>query len=235
MSRTTAPEGFDAALELVEGVFEAHLARVREIAALVVAAAAEGPLTEQAIEPLRDRVVGWLATGDVAWGYGFVGAPGVVDGKTRYLFWFQRSERDVRRLQVNFDIEDVNAYDYLNMEWYDAAEQRRRAVVHGPWVDYTGSGQYVLTATIPVVHDGRFLGVAGSDLLVSGLENQVLPALKRVQAEALLVNANRQVVVSNSPQWIPGDRLRTHPLDGDTFRTAVPVAPDTGWALAVPR
>ena len=34
---------------------------------------------------------------------------------------------------------DVTVYDYLDMDWYTRAEETRRPVIHGPWVDYTGS------------------------------------------------------------------------------------------------
>jgi len=228
------PEGFDTALERIEGLFDERLGRLREIADHVTDAAGAGPLTERRIEPVRDLLLGWLREDDVAWGYGYVAAPELVDGKPRYLFWWQRTGRDFRRLQVNFDIDDVNVYDYLHMDWYTGAEQKRGVVIHGPWVDYTGSGQFVLTAAVPVMNGEEFLGIAGGDLLVSSLEMQLLPALKAVQAEALLVNANRQIVVSNSPRWIPGDRLRNHPLTSDSFAVAAPVVPGTGWALAVP-
>ena len=226
--------GFDSALETIEGLFDAHLGRLRQLAGHVTEAAQRGPLTERRIEPVREALLDWLDHDQVAWGYGFVAAPEVVDGRPRYLFWFQRTGREFRRLQLNFDIDDVNVYDYLHMDWYTGAEQKRGEVIHGPWVDYTGSGQYVLTAAVPVMHGAEFLGIAGGDLLVSSLERRLLPALKSVQAEAVLVNANRQVVVSNSPRWIPGDRLRTHPLESDTFTTVAPVVAGTGWVLAVP-
>jgi hypothetical protein len=234
MSSATPPAGFDDALERIEHLFDGHLARLRRLADHVTDAAARGPLTEQRIEPLREELLDWLHTDEVAWGYGYVAAPDVVDARPRYLYWFQRTGRDFRRLQVNFDIDDVNVYDYLHMDWYTGAEQKRDVVIHGPWVDYTGSGQYVLTAAVPVMRGEEFLGIAGGDLLVSSLEMRLLPTLKLVQAEAVLVNANRQIVVSNSPRWIPGDRLRTHPLQSDAFATAAPVVPGTGWALAVP-
>lgn len=228
------PAGFDTALAGIERLFDGHLGRLRQLAAHVAEAAGRGPLTERRIEPVRDELLRWLDEDEVAWGYGFVAAPGVVDGKPRYLFWFQRTGREFRRLQLNFDIDDVNVYDYLHMDWYAGAAQKRGEVVHGPWVDYTGSGQYVLTAAVPVTYGEQFLGIAGGDLLVSRLERRLLPTLKSVAAEAVLVNANRQVVVSNSPRWIPGDRLRTHPLDSDVFSTVAPVVEGSGWALAVP-
>jgi hypothetical protein len=231
-----APAGFDAAHERIEQLFDEHLGRLRELADHVIAAAAEGPLTERRIEPVRETLVAWLHedVDQVAWGYGYVAAPELVEGKPRYLFWWQRTGRDFRRLQLNFDIDDVNVYDYWHMDWYTGAEQSRGPVIHGPWVDYTGSGQYVLTAAVPILRGEEFLGIAGGDLLVGSLEMRLLPVLKSVQAEVVLVNAHRQIVVSNSPRWIPGDRLR-RARTGDQVTVTAPVVPGTGWALEIPR
>jgi hypothetical protein len=232
----SAPAGFDVVLEQVEAAFEVHLRRMREMGDLVLETARTGPLIESRLQPIRGHAVEWLGTGSTACGYGFVAAPGVVDGRDRYLCWFQRSDRDVRRLQLNFDIDDVNVYDYLDMDWYTRTEETRHPVIHGPWVDYTGSDQYVLTMAVPVVNGSDFLGICGSDVVMTRLEVELIPILRRLAGEAFLVNSNRQVVVSNSPRWIPGDRLRTHPLEHrEDFATVAPVVLGSGWALATAR
>lgn len=237
MSRTApAPADFATVLGQVEATFEVHLARMREMRDVVLETARSGPLAESRLQPIRAHAVAWLGTGSTACGYGFVAAPGIVDGRDRYLCWFQRSDRDVRRLQLNFDVEDVNVYDYLDMDWYTRTEETRQPVIHGPWVDYTGSDQYVLTLAVPVVLDGEFVGICGSDVVMTRLEVELVPVLRHLVEEAFLVNSNRQVVVSNSPRWIPGDRLRTHPLEHrEDYATVAPVVDGSGWALATAR
>jgi hypothetical protein len=229
------PAGFAEVTQEVVTVFEHHFARTRRLAELVVALAASGPLTESRLPSLRGEVAGWLTGTDAAVGYGFIAAPDVVEGWQRYLCWFQLGERGVRRLQLNLDPEDVNIYDYLDMDWFSKSRDERRPVVYGPWVDYMGSQQFVLTCTVPVVHDDTFLGIAGADLVVSRLETELIPVLKRIDADVVLVNENRQLVMSNSARWIPGGRLRVHPLrdgTGDFVATAELVS-GTGLALAV--
>jgi hypothetical protein len=231
-----APAVFADVRDRVQAVFDVHLHRMREMSEVVLEAARSGPLAESALSTIRTLAVSWLEEGGTACGYGFVAAPGVVDDRARYLCWFQRSDREVRRLQLNFDVDDVNVYDYLDMDWYTRTEETRQPVVHGPWVDYTGSDQYVLTMALPVVHGASFLGICGSDVVMTRLEVELLPALKRLPGEAFLVNSNRQVVASNSPRWISGDRLRTHPLEHrEDYATVAPVVPGSGWALATAR
>lgn len=228
----------ERARDRIAAVLTAHLDRLEELGRLVtdVVVGLDEPgaaLSESALSPIRERLGAWLDASDAAFGYGFVAAPGVVEGRERYLYWFQRAERGVRRLLLNFDPGDVNVYDYLAMDWYTQAEETRRPVIYGPYVDYTGSDQFVLTVSDPVVHDGRFLGVAGSDLLMTRLEVQLVPVINRVAAETVVVNADRQVVMSNSARWITGDRLRTHPLlDGSDFTVVSEVVEGTGWAVA---
>lgn len=229
-----AVAGFDAAVAEVRALFDRHLTRMAETAAIVSAAAEDGALSEVRMRPLRGRVSAWLAEDEAACGYGFVAAPGVVEGRPRYLCWFQRNGSDVRRLLLNLDLDDVNLYDYLDMDWYARAAEQRRPAVHGPWVDYTGSGQFVLTCAIPVLHGVRFLGVAGGDLFMTRIESELLPALQDVDGEVVLVNADRQAVISNSARWIPGDRLPADPLESpERFAAVASVVEGSGWSLAV--
>jgi hypothetical protein len=225
-----APATFEALARDVAAVFEHHLGRARRVRDLVAERAAAGPLTDSRLQELRDEVEGWLTGEDAAVGYGFIAAPGVVEGRQRYLSWFQTGARGVRRLEVNLDLGDVNIYDYLEMDWFSKAHDERRAVVYGPWVDYLGSQQFVLTCTVPVVHDGEFLGVAGADLLVSTLEVELVPVLKRVAPDVVLLDERGRLVMSNSARWIPGDRVR--PAD---LGPVAELVPDAGWRLAVVR
>jgi hypothetical protein len=235
---SATPRNHDLARDRFETSVEHHLHRLELLRGLVgdaVAALADpaAPLPEAALRSVRDHVDGWLDGSDAAFGYGFIAAPGVVEGLERYLFWFQHGERGLRRLRLNVDPADINVYDYLDMDWYTKAEQTRRPVLYGPYVDYTGSDHFVLTLTLPVVHEGRFLGVTGGDLLMTRMEVELVPVLNQVEAETVVVNADRQVVMSNSARWIPGDRLRTHPLDDvSAFTVVSELVAGTGWAMA---
>jgi hypothetical protein len=228
----------DGARDRIAAVVDHHLRRLQLLAALVTDAVGSRPdpsaaLPETAFRGVRDHLDAWLDGSDAAFGYGFVAAPGVVEGRERYLFWFQHSDRGLRRLRLNFDSRDINVYDYLHMDWYTKAQQSLGPALYGPYVDYTGSDRFVLTLSIPVVHEGRFLGVAGSDLLMSWMEVELTPVLNQVEAETLVVNADRQVVISNSARWIPGDRLAVHPLrDGSGFGWVSELVRGTGFTLA---
>lgn len=81
--------------------------------------------------PLLRRIEAVVVQLDAVVGHGFVAAPGVVEGRERYLLWLQQRAQGARRLNLNFDPSDVDVYDYLTMEWYTAARNRHTPVVFG--------------------------------------------------------------------------------------------------------
>jgi len=235
-----ARQSFDEAVREVAGILDHYLGHLRVLAERVLsvhAAEAEegGTLAEgRLLRPVRELVEGWLAEASAAIGYGFVAAPSVVDDRERCMLWFQRDGAKVSRLVLNFDPSDIDVYDYLEMEWFTRAQDASAPVVFGPYVDYSGSDQYVVTLAVPILTDtGVFLGVAGGDLLAAGLEGVVRPILKRIPVPSVLVDAERRVVLSNTARWIPGDRVRRHPLDDPSqFSWVTETLPGLGWAMA---
>lgn len=172
------------------------------------------------------------------WGMGFIAAPFVVDGKERYLDWWQRQNDRVARLRLNFDPTSIDVYDYLQMDWYQLARSGQARVAYGPYVDYSGSDMYTITATIPVVADGTFLGVAGADLVVGEVERGLLEVLRQTPEDAVVVSAERRVISANTPRWFVGSRLPAMPAvgpaaDPSAFREVAELPLATGWVLAI--
>jgi hypothetical protein len=70
------------------------------------------------------------------------------------------------------------------------------------------------------VHDRRFVGVAGTDILASRVEQLVLPALSRINRAVVLVGGNGRVIASNTASIPPGAVVSRQPLSSEL----VPVA-----------
>jgi len=199
---------------------------------------ARSPLTEAHLSPLQRMLVEFLGEEPAVWGMGFIAAPSVVDGKERYLAWWQRHGERVARLRLNFDPASVDVYDYHQMDWYQLARRGQARVAYGPYVDYSGSDMYTITATIPVVADGIFLGVAGADLVVAEVEHRLLAVLRQTPEDAVVVSAERRVITANTPRWMVGARLGELPKPGPSaepsaFREVAEMPLGTGWVLAV--
>lgn len=86
----------------------------------------------------------------------------------------------------------------------------------GPFVDYLCSNEITMTSTLPVMIDGRFAGVVCADVLVSSLEDLLLPLVSQLPNPAF-VNSSGRVVVSSDSNYETGDRF---PLGGETTRSA---------------
>ncbi|NVN52496.1 hypothetical protein [Mycolicibacterium hippocampi] len=195
-------------------------------------------LTELHFRGLQRRLADLLGEERAVWGMGFIAAPFVVDGKERYLAWWQRHNDRVARLRLNFDPNSIDVYDYLQMDWYRLAQRGHARVAYGPYVDYSGSDMYTITATIPIVADGTFLGVAGADLVVGEVERHLLEVLRQTGDDAVVVNTERRVIAANTARWFVGSRLPAMPAVGpaeerSAFREVAELPLGTGWVLAI--
>jgi hypothetical protein len=203
-------------------------------------------LTPERLAALREVIWAELGALPAADGAGIVAAPGVVAGRERHLEWWQRTgglgtgpgdggaaADGYARIRLNLDPESIDLYDYLEMDWFTVPRQTSRRHVYGPHIDFSGADRYVLTLSLPVLDAGEFLGVAGTDIRMSQLEPQLLAVVRSVATPAVLVTAERRVVIANSPRWIPGARLPRLPRPGDgEFAAVTEIAADSGWLLA---
>jgi hypothetical protein len=100
--------------------------------------------------------------------------------------------------------------------------------MHGPYVDYHGTDQYILTMSTPVLYGGEFLGITGADLYLRTVEKAVLPLLP---PGGILLNVQGRVIISRSARHVTGALLRR--LDVATVeRTGNPVEVPGGGTLA---
>lgn len=152
------------------------------------------------------------------WGLGFVADPGAFPDRGGLQWWCcSGAGRAMRRLVVSLDPASVDFYDYTDAPWFTQARERG-ANVTGPYVDATGTNEYVITFSQAVRDEGRFLGVAGADVLVGTLQSVMQPVLRSLRGEACLVDEEGVVIATNSPRLLAG---------------TVPVPQDDGLVAAV--
>ena len=228
----------DALAAAISGVLEPGFQRLESLAATVIEShPASGGWTDRQLVPVVDEAARLIAEDEIAVGLGYVAAPGNVVGKERYLAWWQRSGESISRLRLNFDPTSIDVYDYLEMEWFQLAQQGQRRVAYGPYVDYSGSGLYIVTTTVPVHVDERFVGVVGADLVVAEIERRFVGVLQSTSVDAVVVSGERRVVATNTPRWVVGARLPrmpgTHPSADDDFPLVTQLAGGTGWGVAL--
>jgi hypothetical protein len=164
---------------------------------------------------------------------GFVLAEGTLADRRRHLDWWHRTDAgDYEFLLLNVDPAAPDCYDYYAMEWFLAAVHEQQRAVSGPLIDLPCADVYIMTFSAPVVVGGRLLGIAGADVAVARFENEIVPPLRALPDQAVLVNRERRVIASNDSTFSTGEKLPMLPGTDDSWATVVPVTDDLGWVLA---
>lgn len=203
---TSAPDAAAVISEAIEDIF-ATVAEVRRTAldrhASVVASGHD--LTDADVHGLAPDFITLLRSpGEVAAGLGIILEPGTLASHPLRLEWWQwtSGRDDPVALEVDLHPDSVGFYDYAAADWFAVPRRTRARHVVGPYVDVHGTDGYMLTFTMPMEVDGRFLGVAGADVPVTRFESVVLRRLG--DHDAVLANDEGRVVVSTSSRWITG-------------------------------
>jgi DNA-binding FadR family transcriptional regulator len=158
-------------------------------------------------------------------GVGVITEVGVIPDQPYWIQWWLRTENGP--VEDNHHVTDPNHedfYDYQNMEIMTRPRETGAPAAHGPYVDYGGVDDYIITVSAPIVLGGRFLGISLVDILVADLESWLAPWLADGQAHVLL-NSDNRVIVSNTVRYGVGEVL------SDTNGDEVTAFPQFGWTL----
>jgi hypothetical protein len=207
----------------------ASVARVGVATASIGMAArvAARPLCRDDLVALRPLVAGVLErhAGLVA-GVGVVLAPGALADAPRCIEWWWADQGSgLEQLQVDLDPESAEFYDYTTTEWYQSPERTGRPSVVGPYVDYICTRQYTFTLSVPIAIAGRFVGVAGADILAGQVEQMVRPGLSLLGRVAVLTSGNGRVIASNTASIPPGVAVSRQQLCSELVPVAGPGSP----------
>lgn len=196
---------------MIDAVF-AGVGALRELAAAVHAdAVIEGrePTTTD-LASIRPVIFEQLnRTRPALAGTGVIAAPGVLADQPRWLEWWRRPRGAAEPvpLTVDLDPHHIGGYEYTSTQWFDAPRRTGDRIVVGPYVDYAGTDEYILTFAAPVISAHGFFGVAAADIRASDFEQSLLPLLDAAGPATLLVNASGRVIASNTAATIVGSLI----------------------------
>lgn len=161
------------------------------------------------LSTLRPTVLSHLSSDARLAGTGVIAAPGMLADQPRWLEWWRRppSAGDPFPLTVDLDTGNIGSYDYPLAPWFDVPHRTGRRVVVGPYVDYAGTDEYILTFATPITSEAGFLGVAAADIRANDFERALLPTLNSEGPATALVNATGRVLASNNPATIVGSMI----------------------------
>ena len=163
----------DAVAEMLDGVFVEAQSMRRELAECFHRFDADAPTTRD-VAAMQPRLVTALRNGGgLLKGAGVVLAPGLLMDARLWIDWWALDDTGAIGPAVfDFDEDSLDFYDYTGADWYLAPRNGARRSLVGPYVDFNGINDYIVTATVPVTVDDRFVGVAGADLSVDELERE---------------------------------------------------------------
>lgn len=123
------------------------------------------------------------------------------------LEWWYKKADGVKQVNLDLDQATQQRLDFRTFEWFKQAPDVGNAFLHGPYVDYICNTSYTLTSAVPVYFNEQFLGVAAIDILVSRVEDELLPYA--VNDKVILTNKDARIVFSTHPRFRVGDLLDT--------------------------
>ncbi|MET3722018.1 MULTISPECIES: cache domain-containing protein [unclassified Arthrobacter] len=126
------------------------------------------------------------------------------------LDWWARKEHGtIGRLDLDMTPGSSRYYDYEKLPFFSTAASTGEQSLWGPYVDFLGFEEYILTFAAPLSVHGRFTGVAACDIRIKDLEPLIMPTLRAVPGDAALVNASDRVILGNSGLYLVGERIKS--------------------------
>lgn len=157
---------------------------------------------------------------------GILAEVGVVPGHRYWTEAWHRTEFGPRKDNSHvMDPDREDFYDYESREFMAKPRELLRPWTAGPYVDYGGADDYIITVSAPIIDTGRFLGIASLDFQVANLERLLAPWLADADGVCLLVNGENRVIVSSTVRYTAGDVI-TRPQGYGALDI-----PSLGWTL----
>lgn len=151
----------------------------------------------------------FLAGHPFAVGAGAIFSSAVIEKQQGALEWWYRAKPGVvEKLEIDLTPGGERFYDYEKLPFFTTAAATGQQTLWGPYLDYLGADDYVLTHTDPFFVGGRFMGVAGCDIRVQELETVFMPILRSIPGDAAVLNASGRVIVGNSGKYLVGERVK---------------------------
>lgn len=173
-----------------------------------------GHITPATGQQIRDRSERFLDDHALPDGAGVVfsrAATGSAEGSLEW--WVRDPEQRVARYSFGVNPTGDRFYDYERLEWFETAFREQHRAIAGPYIDYLGVEEYIVTCTAPLRVDGAVIGVVGTDNRMADIERVLLPILRRLPSDAAILNPHNNVLVGNSGRFVSGDRV-PHPPAG---------------------
>ncbi|BBX38133.1 signal transduction protein [Mycolicibacterium mageritense DSM 44476 = CIP 104973] len=152
----------------------------------------------------------------------FFAASSFEEGGHALEWWFRKESGALARLNSDLTPGSERYYDYEKLPFFSTAASTGEQTVWGPYIDYLGFEEYILTFTAPFSVHGQFTGVTGCDIRLTDLEPIIMPSLLLIGCDAALINASNRVILGNSGMYLVGERIKSESPDQRRMALDVP-------------
>lgn len=146
----------------------------------------------------------------------------VEKGNQTFEWWSRKESGAIERLEFDLTPGSSRFYDYEHLPFFSTAAATGEHTLWGPYIDYLGFEEYILTFTAPLSIQGNFAGVAGCDIRIRDLEPIIMPILQLIPNDAALINASNRVILGNSGLYLVGERVRLGRQDQRQLALGIP-------------
>jgi hypothetical protein len=172
--------------------------------------AGKSTVNKAALVGLEELAREFLTRNAFAVGAGMFFATDFIDEGSRTREWWTRKPSgDLQRLDFDLTPGSRRYYDYEKLPFFSIAASTGEQTLWGPYVDYLGFEEYILTVSAPFSVRGHFMGVVGCDIRLRDLEPLIMPTLRLIHGAAALLNASNRVVLGNSGAYLVGERIKS--------------------------
>ncbi len=201
---------------LFESVFgELDTLSSRISSTLIETRGSRSHFVEADLKKVKPITLAFLAKHEFVAAAGVILSPGTIDPSRGTIEWWRHSDSGTNsKVVFNLTPETGSFYDMETLSWFYNTVQAGTRAITGPYVDYGGLDQYIMTLTFPLDLGTNVTGMVGCDIEVGSIEAIIVPMLRRIPADAALLNADGRVILGNSGQFLVGTRVRTTPPDG---------------------
>ncbi|OYT95909.1 MAG: histidine kinase [Pseudomonas sp. PGPPP3] len=143
-------------------------------------------------------------------GTGVVLEAGELSDRELHLEWHSHgADGRPTPMPLNVNRQSERFYNYQKMPWFNTPRSSGQPWVDGPFVDLYGADLYILAFSLPILLDGRFIGVAVADVAMQDFERVLLSNLLRLDREAVIINGEGRVLAANTAHWCTGEMIRS--------------------------
>ncbi|SEO11617.1 GntR family transcriptional regulator [Cryobacterium sp. TMT1-3] len=203
------------AVDALTGWFSAVSVEVSDLSGGVTALlehnlGGKAKVDKAALVGVDDLAAEFLTRNSFAVGAGTFFATGSVNERSRPVeWWIRKPSGAIGRLKFDLTPGSHRYYDYEKLPFFSTAVSTGKQTLWGPYIDYLGFEEYILTVSAPFWVRAHFMGVVGCDIRLRDLEPLIMPHLRLIHGDAALINASNRVILGNSGRYLVGERVKS--------------------------